>query len=98
MSALFFLLRLPFFVIGLALYLTVVPLIGGAFLVLWAGWLLFIMPFQFVGKLFGAAFRNDSSVLSDWRDQESAWSDWAETIGSYFTGFANLFDWLVKGG
>ena len=98
MSAIFFLLRLPFFLIGLALYVALVTTVGGAFWLLWGGWLVFILPFQFIGKLFGAAFQNNSQVLSDWRNQQASWSAWTGAVGDYFSGYASLFDWLVRGG
>jgi len=97
MSAIFFLLRLPFFVIGLALYVGLATPLGAGFWLLWGSWLVFILPFQFVGKLFSAAFENDSRVLSNWRNQQEAWSAWAGAVGDYFSGYRSLFDWLIHG-
>jgi hypothetical protein len=77
MGFILFLIRLPFFIVGLALYMTVVTGLGGIVWVAWAAWLIFTLPLRFIGKLLSAAFSNDSRELSDWRAYSSAWDDWA---------------------
>jgi hypothetical protein len=97
MTPIFFLLRLPFFLIGLALYASAGTAIMAVLWFLWAAWLLFKVPFQFVGKLFRAAFRNDSTILADWRHEAENWAECAGAVNDYFSGYQSLFRWLAHG-
>lgn len=98
MAPIFFLIRLPFFLIGLTLYMTIATALMAGFWVLWGLWLFFKLPFQMIGKLFSAAFSNRSSVLEDWRDEGRQWNEWLSSVGDYFSGYRSLGNWLVHGG
>jgi hypothetical protein len=98
MAPIFFLIRLPFFFIGLALYIGISTPLAIGFWLLWGVWLVFKLPFQLVGKFFSAAFSNRSSELENWGSEGSQWNDWFSAVGEYFSTYRSLGNWLAHGG
>ena len=105
MDVLFFLIRLPFFVAGLLLYVAVaivaadVGLIIGS-VILFLGvpvWVCVLLP----GAFLSAAFSNDAKVLSRFlmwtRDdvigERAKWM--RRTIADYLRGYRELWEWLI---
>jgi len=102
MEPLFFLIRLPFFLVGLLFCITFdiikFPLIV-AFHIAWVCWICGTRLLGFPFRLIGAAWHNDSKVLTSGLNEkfEQLGRSWSSAFSNYFANIADLFEWQAHG-
>jgi|GEM_PF-3711227 len=100
MGTIFFLVRLPFFLIALFLYSDIVLALGLLAAMVWYGvllplWLLVGIP----GTIFSSAFSNRNKFPDYVKSLEMVfWKAPSEILGIIAGHYGSLFDWLEKGG
>jgi hypothetical protein len=89
MQPIFFLIRLPFYLVGAVLVLVVMVPIMVVVWLAWAAWVVFTAPFRLVG----AALSNDSKVLTQ------PFADVVEAVGSFpkevSDAYSGMTRWLL---
>lgn len=100
MEPIFFLIRLPVFLLGLVLFTLLVFVITPFAAVWWFFivpplWLIFVVPFKFLE----AAFKNRLDVFTSYI--EKAVSDWGKKISDNIAGtwgtYEEMGNWLIHG-
>jgi hypothetical protein len=100
MKPIFFLVRLPLFILAIwaitALTLLLTPLAATLWILLLPPfWLIFKVP----AKFFSAAFRNRPDIFSSYIKKSTR--NWVKAIAEYFSGYGEmyqgLFKWLLHG-
>lgn len=87
MGAIFFLIRLPFFLVAVTVYATLGTCVG---VVLWLTALAFLVLVSPL-LLISAAFQNNSKMLTE------PFKEWIEAPAKYFHPYENMFHWLIHG-
>ena len=102
MEPMFFLIRLPFFLVGLVLCIAFdiirFPLTV-AFYIAWVCWICATRLLGFPFRLIGAAWQNDPKVLTSGLDEkfEEVGRSWSSVFSDYFGNLAQLFEWQAHG-
>jgi hypothetical protein len=102
MEPLFFLIRLPFFLVGLVLCIGFdiirFPLIV-AFHIAWICWICATRMLGFPFRLIGAAWQNNSKVLTSGLNEkfDEVGRSWSSTFSNYFGNLTHLFEWQAHG-
>ena len=102
MEAIFFVIRLPFFLI--AAVVCIVFIIVGfplaiAFHGLWLAWIFFARLLGLPFRLIGAAWTNDKKVLTSGIEEklEEVSTSWAKLFSDPFSSLRDLANWLEHG-
>ena len=102
MAPVFFVIRLLFFLIGLVLCIAFdivrFPIII-AFHIFWVVWIIATRLLGFTFRLIGAAFKNDSKILTSGLKQkfEAVSHSWDSAFSNYFGNLSELFEWQLHG-
>jgi len=95
MKEILFLIRLPFFFLGLVLLSGVHLIIGVPLMLVSLLLLLIVFPFAYLVKLLEAAWKNDARVVSKF-PSEWFW-EWQDVLKDGLKKYSDLVRWLIEG-
>ena len=102
MEPLFFLIRLPFFAVGLVLCIAWDIILFPLIIVAHAVWVLWIVATRMLGfpfRLIGASWQNDAKVLTSGLDEKfkEVSRSWTSAFSDYFGNVRHICQWQMHG-
>lgn len=102
MEPLFFLIRLPFFAVGLVLCIAWDIVLFPLLILAHAGWVLWIVVARMIGfpfRLIGASWQNDAKILTSgledkFKEVSTSWANW---FSDYFANVRHICHWQMHG-